>query len=75
MVLAVRNPDKGTQAAAHMPGRTEVRELDVKAEGIQGNVSCRSDASRSINWLTHPTVGRIEIGNGDRFGVRVWGAP
>jgi NAD(P)-dependent dehydrogenase (short-subunit alcohol dehydrogenase family) len=29
VVLAVRNPDKGAQASAQMPGRTEVRELDV----------------------------------------------
>jgi NAD(P)-dependent dehydrogenase (short-subunit alcohol dehydrogenase family) len=29
VVLAVRNPAKGQQAAAAMPGRTEVRELDL----------------------------------------------
>ncbi|MDT5168629.1 MAG: hypothetical protein QOD02_1956, partial [Mycobacterium sp.] len=29
VVLAVRNTDKGAQAAAQMPGRTEIRELDV----------------------------------------------
>ena len=37
VVLAVRNPDKGTQAAAQMPGRTEVRELDVsKLASVRG---------------------------------------
>jgi NAD(P)-dependent dehydrogenase (short-subunit alcohol dehydrogenase family) len=29
VVLAVRSPEKGRQAAASMPGRTEVRELDL----------------------------------------------
>lgn len=51
------------------------RELTLRRKESKGNLSCRSEENRSINRSTHTTVGRVEIGNGDRFGVRVWGAP
>ena len=73
VVLAVRNPDKGREAAASMPGETEVRRLDLAslasvrefAAGWQGGI----DVLVNNAGVMVPPMSRTEDGFELQFGT------